>query len=240
MIFCARFRGWERIPLLPFADKMSFGIAPRGNGFAGSAPPRRLSKCCTCDSILPVMETIKTNIALSPVNMDSRKNLDVRTGDTVRVHQRIEEKGKMRTQVYEGLVLAVKHGKEIGGTITVRKVASGVGMEKIFPIYSPMIEKIEVVRRSRVRRSKLYYIREKVAREIRRKMKRMSMMDITTDVPEPEKEESSSEANTEVSSEEPKTEEVSVSEESDATEDEEEKGEEKKKESPAEEEKKTE
>ena len=103
--------------------------------------------------------------------MDARKNLDLRPGDTVRVWQKIEEKGKIRLQAFEGLVLGRKHGAEAGGTFTVRRVASGVGVEKIFPLYSPMIDKIEIVKRSRVRRAKLYYIREKAAKETRKRMK---------------------------------------------------------------------
>lgn len=106
-----------------------------------------------------------------PKEMAARKDLDIRAGDTVRVHVKIQEKGKTRTQIFEGLVLARKHGHETGGTFTVRKVASGVGVERVFPIFSPMIDKVEVVRRARTRRSKLYFIREKVAREIRRKMR---------------------------------------------------------------------
>ena len=125
-------------------------------------------------------------IKVSPVNTEVRKNLDLRVGDTVRVHQKIEEKGKTRIQIFEGLVLARKHGAEAGGTFTVRRVSSGVGVEKIFPLYSPMIDKIEVVKRSRVRRSKLYYIREKVSREARRQLRRTRLMGgITTDVEEP-------------------------------------------------------
>ena len=113
---------------------------------------------------------------MSPVNIAERRALDMRPGDTVRVTQKIPEKGKFRLQVFEGLVLARKHGKEAGGTFTVRKVLSGVGVEKVFPLYSPMIEKIEVVKRSRVRRAKLYYIREKVAREARRMLRRSRIM----------------------------------------------------------------
>lgn len=101
----------------------------------------------------------------------NRKDLDIRSGDTVRVHTKIEEKGKTRTQIFEGLVLATKHGHEAGATFTVRKVSNGVGVERIFPLYSPNIEKVEIVRRSKVRRAKLYYLRTKVAREIRRKMR---------------------------------------------------------------------
>lgn len=116
-------------------------------------------------------------IKISPVDMDARRNLDLRPGDTVRVWQRIEEeKGKYRLQAFEGLVLARKHGREPGATFTVRRVLSGVGVEKIFPLYSPMIDKIEIVKRSRVRRAKLYYIREKIAREARRQLRRTRLL----------------------------------------------------------------
>lgn len=114
---------------------------------------------------------------LSPVNISQRKSLDIRSGDTVLIQQRIVEtdkktgKLKTRLQAFEGLIIAVKHGKEAGGTFTVRKIASGVGVEKIFPIYSPMIDSIEVIKRSKVRRAKLYHIRDKAAKEIRRQMR---------------------------------------------------------------------
>ncbi len=119
---------------------------------------------------------------ISPVNIKERQALDIRSGDTVRVTQKIIEKDKKtgkpktRLQAFEGLCLAVKHGKEAGGTFTIRKVASGVGVERIFPIFSPMIEKIEVVKRSKVRRAKLYHIRKKAAKEIRRQMR--NVMDV--------------------------------------------------------------
>lgn len=115
-------------------------------------------------------------IKISPVEMEARKNLDIRPGDTVRVWQKIEEKGKFRLQAFEGLVLARKHGTEAGGTFTVRRVSSGVGVEKVFPLYSPMIDRVEIVKRSLVRRAKLYYIREKVAREARRQLRRTRLM----------------------------------------------------------------
>lgn len=108
--------------------------------------------------------------------MEERKTLDIRPGDTVRVHQKIEEKGKSRLQAFEGLVLARKHGTEAGGTFTVRRVASGVGVEKIFPLYSPMVDKVEIVKRARVRRAKLYFIREKVSREARRQLRRSKVV----------------------------------------------------------------
>lgn len=110
-----------------------------------------------------------------------RSALDLRPGDTVRVHQKIMEKGKIRLQVFEGLVIARKHGTEAGATFTVRKVTSGVGMEKIFPLYSPNIEKIEITKRSRVRRAKLYYIRDKATKEIRKKIKQLRGFAVTSD-----------------------------------------------------------
>jgi large subunit ribosomal protein L19 len=119
---------------------------------------------------------MKNAVTISPVDMEKRKTLDLRPGDTVRVHQKIVEKGKSRIQIFEGLVLARKHGTEAGATFTVRRVASGVGVEKVFPLYSPMIDKIEVIRRSRVRRAKLYFIRDKVAREARRQLRKSRMI----------------------------------------------------------------
>jgi len=117
---------------------------------------------------------------ISSVNVDERKKLDIRAGDVVRVHQKIQEKGKTRIQMYEGLVLARKHGTEAGATFTVRATLSGIGVEKIFPLYSPMIDKIDIVRRSKVRRAKLYYIRDKVSREMRRQLRKMSLVSLTT------------------------------------------------------------
>jgi large subunit ribosomal protein L19 len=127
------------------------------------------------------MKAVLNGVATSPVNMEERKNLGIRAGDTVRVHQKIQDKGKTRIQVFEGVVLARKHGNEPGATFTVRKVASGVGVEKIFPLYSPMIDKLEIVKRAKVRRAKLYYIREKVARQIKRQMRRMSLVSMSTE-----------------------------------------------------------
>jgi len=120
-----------------------------------------------------------TKVISNGVNTEERKRLDLRSGDTVRITQKIVEKDKKtdklktRLQDFEGLCLAVKHGKEAGATITLRKVASGVGVERIFPLYSPMIEKIEVVKRSKVRRAKLYHIRKKAAKEIRRQIRNL-------------------------------------------------------------------
>lgn len=114
---------------------------------------------------------MNTAITISPVDMKSRKELGVTSGDLVKVHVKIQEKGKTRIQLFEGLVLSVKHGAEAGATFTVRKIASGVGVERIFPLYSPIIDRIEIVRRAKVRRSKLYFLRDKTAKEIRRKLR---------------------------------------------------------------------
>lgn len=117
----------------------------------------------------------KKDIKLATVDTASRKNIDMKAGDTVRVHQKIQEKGKTRTQIFEGMVLARKHGSSATATFTVRKSSNGYGVERIFPLYSPNIEKIEVTKRAKVRRSKLYFIREKAAKEISKRMK-MEMM----------------------------------------------------------------
>lgn len=117
---------------------------------------------------------------MTPVKTDERKNLGLRSGDVVRVHQKIQEKGKTRIQIFEGLVIATKHGTEIGATFTVRATMSGVGVEKTFPLYSPMIEKIEIIRRSKMRRAKLYYIRDKASREIRKSLRNMVNVSLST------------------------------------------------------------
>ncbi len=96
---------------------------------------------------------------------------DIRPGDTVRVYQKVREKDKERLQAFEGIILARKHGKGISATITVRKVISGIGVEKIFPIHSPIIEKIEVLKRGKVRRAKLYYLRTMVGKKAKVKRK---------------------------------------------------------------------
>src|ERR1035437_481249 len=124
-------------------------------------------------------------IKLSPVNIEDRKKLDFNSGDTVRVWSKIlDEKGKTRLQAFEGIVLARKHGGEIGATFTVRKIASGVGVERIFPLYSPMVDKIEITKKSRARKSKLYYVRTKAVKDVRRKMRSTTMSEI--DEPETE------------------------------------------------------
>ena len=84
-------------------------------------------------------------------------------GDTVRVHVRIKEGDKSRIQVFEGTIIAKKHGG-INETFTVRRVAHGCGIERVFPVHSPVVEKVEIVRSGKVRRAKLYYLRSRVGK----------------------------------------------------------------------------
>lgn len=96
---------------------------------------------------------------------------EFRPGDIVEVHRKIKEAGKERIQVFKGMIIAIKGGQSSSPMITVRKVSEGVGVELIIPIYSPAIAKIDLVKRAKVRRSKLYYIREKSAKSLRMKYK---------------------------------------------------------------------
>lgn len=133
---------------------------------------------------------------------------DFRVGDTVRVHQRIKdrsvEKSKLsktakaakraqegekaakeeRTQIFEGVVLARKHGKGISASFTVRKLAAGVGVEKTYPLHSPTIEKVEVVRRHKVRQAKLYYLRGLRGKKARLKEREFSELIVEESAPE--------------------------------------------------------
>ena len=122
-------------------------------------------------------------IKFSPVDIEERKKLDFKAGDTISVISKIpEEKGKFRLQAFEGIVLARKHGTEAGATFTVRKVASGVGVERIFPLYSPMVSKIEITKKAHARRSKLYYIRTKAVKDVRKKMRSVANVEDENEV----------------------------------------------------------
>ena len=98
---------------------------------------------------------------------------EIRPGDTVRVYQKVKEGDKERVTQFEGLVIARKHGNGITATYIVRKVVDGIGVERTFPLHSPTITKVDVLRHSKTRRAKLYYIRDKAAREVRKKMKQV-------------------------------------------------------------------
>ena len=138
-------------------------------------------------------------IKFSPVDIEERKKLNFKAGDTINVWSKIPEekaakgakgskdKGgpiKYRLQAFEGMVLARKHGAEAGATFTVRKVASGVGVERIFPLYSPMIGKIEITKKAHARRSKLYYIRTKAVKDVRKKMRSVTNVEEEAEVAE--------------------------------------------------------
>ena len=133
-----------------------------------------------------------TKIKFSPVDIKERQKLDFKAGDTISVSSKIlDEKGpakdgasKFRLQAFEGIVLARKHGREAGATFTVRKVASGVGVERIFPLYSPMIGKIEITKKSHARRSKLYYIRNKAIKDVRSKIRSVTNQEEEAEIAE--------------------------------------------------------
>lgn len=122
------------------------------------------------DTVASYMDTAMT---FTTIDVEARKKLDFASGDSVRVWSKIEDKGKYRLQAFEGIVLARKHGTTPSATFTVRKVSNGIGVERVFPLYSPMVDKIEVTKKTKTRRSKLYYIRDKAVKEIRRKMKQI-------------------------------------------------------------------
>lgn len=89
---------------------------------------------------------------------------EIKPGDTIKVHQIIQEKSakgedKSRIQIFEGAVLSLKHGRQIGATVAVRKISEGIGVEKIFPLHAPTISKVEIVKRTKARRAKLTYLR---------------------------------------------------------------------------------
>ena len=103
--------------------------------------------------------------ALELISKDSIKEEapSFNIGDTVKVHVKIKEGDKSRIQIFEGTVIAKKHGG-VSETFTVRRVAHGCGIERVFPLHSPVVEKVEVVRSGKVRRAKLYYLRDRVGK----------------------------------------------------------------------------
>jgi large subunit ribosomal protein L19 len=111
-----------------------------------------------------IKEGHKMDLIKAFTNEQLKKELpEVNVGDTIRVHNKIKEGTRERVQLFEGTVIA-KHGGGISETFTVRRVAYGVGVEKTFPIHSPNVEKVDVIRRGKVRRAKLYYLRDRVGK----------------------------------------------------------------------------
>jgi large subunit ribosomal protein L19 len=114
---------------------------------------------------------------LTTVNVEERKALNFKAGDVLNVEVKIKEgktkdgKDKFRIQSFEGMCLARKHGTEAGATFTVRKMSGEIAVERIFLLYSPSIEKINLIRSNKTRRSKLYFVRTKAAKETRKKLR---------------------------------------------------------------------
>jgi large subunit ribosomal protein L19 len=113
-----------------------------------------------------------TTISLTTIDAAERKAMTFKSGDVLKVGTKVKESdGKFRVQFYEGLCLARKHGTEAGATFTVRKLSGDIAVERIFPLYSPAIESIKVVRSNDSRKSKLYFVRTKAAKETRKKLR---------------------------------------------------------------------
>lgn len=108
--------------------------------------------------------------ALNPIQIP-----ELRAGDVIKVYRRIKEGAKTRTQMFQGMVIAINGGQSSSPTITVRKVSSGVGVELILPLYSPQIEKIEFIKRTRSRRSKIYFVRDKSVKVLSKKLKEIPL-----------------------------------------------------------------
>jgi large subunit ribosomal protein L19 len=116
-----------------------------------------------------------TNLKLQEFQRKNLKKMpELKSGMTIRVHQKIKEGEKERIQIFEGLIIKVSGGDGLNKTITVRKMVEGIGVEKIFPIYSPTIAKIEVKKKSKTRRAKLYYMRGRSGKSARLKGKFVS------------------------------------------------------------------
>lgn len=110
------------------------------------------------------------NKTLKEFNLNLRTEApELRTGDVVKVFRKIIEAGKERIQVFEGMIIAMKGGQSSSPTMTVRKVSNGIGVELVLPVFSPIIDKIEVVKRAKVRRSKLYFVRTRSAKSLKMK-----------------------------------------------------------------------
>ncbi len=105
------------------------------------------------------------NTTLFSQQFGKKKIPDIRPGDTVKIHFKITEGGKTRIQIFEGLCIALKHGKGLDGTIKLRKISGGIGVERTFPLHSPLISKFEKVKSIPVRKAKLYFVRDLVGKK---------------------------------------------------------------------------
>lgn len=107
----------------------------------------------------------------------------LRTGDVVKVYRKIVEGEKERIQMFQGMIIAIKGGQSSSQTITVRKVSNGVGVEIVLPLHSPMIDRIEVIKRALTKKSKLYYIKDKTAKSLKLRYKDISEFAAAEEVP---------------------------------------------------------
>jgi large subunit ribosomal protein L19 len=118
------------------------------------------------------------NQKLIAFNKTQQKDMNIpelRAGDVIKVYRRIKEGAKQRTQMFQGMVIAINGKQSSSPSMTIRKVSSGVGVELILPLYSPQIEKIEFVKRTRARRSKLYFVRDKSVKVLSKKLKEIPL-----------------------------------------------------------------
>lgn len=123
-------------------------------------------------AVLSCTPMILTDQQIAPIDVAKRRASGFAVGDTVRVHQKIAEKDKTRIQVFEGTVISRKHGTEPGATFTVRRVGTdGIAVEKIFPLYAPTIDRVEVSQKIKTRRAKLYFLRGRTPKQIREKLR---------------------------------------------------------------------
>ena len=125
---------------------------------------------------------METHIEVFNKQQLKAKTPDFQAGDMVKVYQKVKEQDpaksgetKERIQIFEGVLLAAKHGKGVNGTITVRKISQGVGVERVFPLHSPLVEKIEVARKTKVRQGKLYYLRTLKGKKARLKAREFNL-----------------------------------------------------------------
>ena len=152
-----------------------------------------------------------TNLLVQAIQTKNLKKAPtIEPGMTVRVHQKIKEGEKERIQIFEGLVLKVSHGHGADKTFTVRKIVEGIGVEKIFPVYSPNIDKIEIQKKNKTRRAKLYYMRERFGKSAR--LKGRFLTEEEKNAGQEEEEPIVEEAPVEAPAEEPKAEEAPAEE----------------------------